>query len=136
MNNFELYLNRYGLHDTFINKVVLTNNGVEFVFREGVYLLDSTGKMTNKTDTCTMDVYICDFDKDSIYQHVEVRKIFKNKIAEIEFKEFLKLLNKNSFKIYLDWYSFFANSMLLTGSIGRYEIEIKITEIEKFFFAF
>ena len=83
-----------------------------------------------------MKIYIDNFDINSMHQHVEIKKIRKSKIIEIEFKVFLKFLEKKDFKIYLDYYSFFAKSILLNGFLGNFEIELKITEIEKITFDF
>ena len=136
MTNFEPCISQFGLHDTTINKVELKNNSIVFDFHNGVYLYDFNRKLTKKTEPCSMNVFINDFNIEKAYEHVEIKQIYKSKIKEIIFQDFLKLLNKNYFQVYLDYYSFFANSILLIGTIQKHEIQIKITEVDRITFDF
>ena len=136
MTHFEAYMKQYGLHDTEINKVEVTCDGIEFAFQSGVYVYDPSGKLPEKTEPCRMKLHIHDFDMDRLYEHTVVKHIYKSKIKEIEFSDFLKLLQKDVFRIYLDYYSFFADSILLIGSVQKGEIQIAITEIDRISFDF
>lgn len=136
MTHFEPCMNQYCLHDTKITNVEIKCDAIEFVFQSGVYLYDSNRRLTEKTGPCSMKVYINDFNIDRIYEHTEIKHIYKSKIKEIKFSDFLKLLSDNEFHIYLDYYSFFADSILLIGSIRKYEIQIVITEINRISFDF
>ena len=122
---------KYALHDTEINKIVCNNKGLELHFVNGVYLLDEKGKETELSNPCRMDITINGFDNTKLYEHITVTKTRKLKVSEIEFYDFLKLLEKNLFKIDIDYYSFFGSSILLKGYVGKYIIELIITEIEK-----
>ena len=136
MTNFEPCISQYGLHDTTINKVELKNNSIVFDFHNGVYLYDFNRKLTEKTDPCSMKIFIIDFNIDKAYEHIEIKHIYKSKIKEMKFQDFLKLFKKNYFQVYLDYYSFFANSILLIGTIQKHEIQMKITEVDRITFDF
>ncbi len=52
-------------------------------------------------------------------------------MKEIEFNDFLKLMERSPFTIYIDYYSTLGPSMLLKGDCGKYAIELSVTETEK-----
>ena len=52
------------------------------------------------------------------------------------FWKFLDLLKKHKFKIYMDYFSFFAKSVLLNGMIGKHKINFIITDVNKIDFIF
>lgn len=122
---------KYALHDTQINKIVCNHQGVELYFENGVYLLDETGKETAPSAPCRLVITINAFDATKIYEHIIVTQFRKSKVTEISFADFLKLLEKNTFDIDMDYYSYFGASILLKGYSGKYEIELAISEIEK-----
>ena len=46
------------------------------------------------------------------------------------------MIKKDNFKIYLDFYSSFAQGLLLKGYCNKYEIELLITEVNDIQFIF
>ena len=105
MTIFEPCISQYGLHDTTINKVEITNNSIVFNFHNGVYLFDFNGRLTEKSGPCNMKVFIKDLNVEKFYEPVEIKDIYKSKIKEMEFQDFLELCNRFSFQVYLDYYS-------------------------------
>lgn len=122
---------KYGLHDTEINAIEFVNGKINLIFNTGVYKLNEEGKETEKTSKCIVALEISGFDKISPWKHITVYKVRKNKFKEISLNDFCEMLKDNEFKIYLDYYCIFAKSMLLKGSLGKFGIEITLTEIEK-----
>ena len=127
---------QYGLHDTVINKITRTNVGIILEFDDGVYLLDDTGKETVLSKKCNLELKINFFDRQKMYEHIEIKRICKKKIEEIEYDEFEALLSKNTFTVYLDYYCPFGDSVLIKGSIGKYGIEFLVTEIAELSYSF
>ena len=127
---------QYGLHDTVINKITRTNVGIILEFDDGVYLLDDTGKETVLSKKCNLELKINFFDRQKMYEHIEIKRICKKKIEKIEYDEFEALLSKNTFTVYLDYYCPFGDSVLIKGSIGKYGIEFVVTEIAELFYSF
>lgn len=120
----------YGLHDTYVNDIIIEENGLTFLFEEGVYILNDTGKETSLSKPCKMCINIEDFDKNSLFEHCLFYKCHKNHFSEVEFSDIKKLLSKYRFVIDLDFYSTFARAISLRGHIGKYLAEIRITEIQ------
>lgn len=131
MKHFEPYISRYCLHDTTVSKVDIKSGCIELGFQKGVYLFDRDGLPTEKTGPCCMKIYVKDLDADRIHQHMEIKRIRNSKIKEADFPDFLNRLSEHGLNIYLDYYSYFANSILLFGSLQKSEIQIRITEIDK-----
>lgn len=139
MKKNDYYFSRYILHDTSINEISQDTGKLYFYINQGVYWIDvnNENESFNKTNSCKIEISIDNLDVDKIYQHIVVKKIYKSKIKEIEFNTFLKLLKYNKeFKIDVDYYSFFAKSLLLKGRVGKYEMELVITEIKDVVFGF
>lgn len=120
----------YGLHDTFINDIIIEENGLIFLFQEGVYVLDDTGKETTLSKPCKMRIYIDDFDSNRLFEHCSFYKCHKNRFSEVDLSEIKKQLSKNRLDIDLDFYSPFARAISIRGCIGKYTVEIRITEIQ------
>ena len=120
----------YGLHDTYINDIIIEENGLTFLFQDGVYTLNDAGKEISLSKPCKMYIKIENFDKNSLFAHCCFYKCHKNHFSEVEFLEFKKLFSKNCFVIDLDFYSPFARAISLRGHIGKYLAEIRITEIQ------
>lgn len=125
---FEKYID-YGLHDTSINDITIEENGLAFIFNGGVYILNDAGKEATLSKPCRMMINIEDFYGDKLFEHCSFYKCHKKRFSEIDFSEVKKLLLKNRFDIDLDFYSPFARAIALKGYIGKYMIEIRITEI-------
>lgn len=127
---------QYGLHDTEINRIKCTDDGIILEFDSGVYLLDDMGHETELSKKCYLELKINDFDRQNMFEHIEIKRIYKNKIEEIEYAEFEKLLSKDTFSVYLDYYCPFGDSLLIKGSIDKYGVEFAVTEIAELSFTF
>lgn len=125
---------QYGLHDTNIHQIEINQNGIIMHFNEGVYLLNEHNKETVLTNACRLYIRIDFFNSQAPYEHIIVSRIYKNKIKEIDIKEFFKYMKLNYFTVDLDFYSNFSNSILLKGYIDKFDFEIIISEIQKFEF--
>lgn len=136
MDTFESSLNQYILHDTVITNVRLTRNSITLVFEDGVFFSKPNSLSLNKTGTCNMNLYVKDFDKNSLYQNLEIKTIDNNVVTDASFDDLAKSIQKSGLKIYLDYYSFFAKSILLIGNTEDFEFEITVTDIEKIDFTF
>lgn len=127
---------KYALHDTEISKVVYNNNfKITFCFKTGIYLLNQIGKEAEKTQQCVLDIFLRS-NADPCLNFIEVKKFYKSRHKDIEFKDFIKLIEKNCFEVISEYYSFFDNSILLKGFIGKYGIELIISEIENITYSF
>lgn len=127
---------QYGLHDTVINRITCTDSGINLEFDDGVYLLDDTGHETVLSKKCCLKLEINFFDRQNMYEHIEIKRIFKNRIKEIEYDEFQALLSNDTFSVYLDYYCPFGDSLLIKGSIDKYGIEFVVTEIAALSYVF
>ncbi len=136
MNNIDEYLYKYGLHDCVVEKVYTQNNSLAFCFNTGVYKLDEKGTETAKTTNCLMLLELEDLDCKQIWKHVEVLKINKNKIYEINFEKFIEDVSKFKFEIDENYLSYFGQSILLDGYAFKNRYQIKISEILKIKFIF
>ena len=131
MNTFESSLNRYVLHDTVITSAKINDGSVSFVFEQGVFFQSLTPLALNRTGSCSMHLYIRDFDKNSLYQNIDIKAIDNGYISDMSFDELLKSIEKGGLRIYLDYYSFFAKSIFIIGNTEDFEFEITVTDIEK-----
>ena len=131
---FEKFI-EYGLHDTSVNDIIIGENGLNFLFQEGVYILNDAGKETTISKPCKMSVNIECFDRNRLFEHCTFYKCYKNRVSEVDFAEIKKLLIKDYFDIDLDFYSPFARAISLRGHIGKYLTEIRITEIQSIEFS-
>lgn len=122
---------KYALHDTEISKIVCNNEGLELHFGKGVYLLNEKGTESELSKPCRLVITINGFDRTRTYEHITVTRTKKSKVTEMDFADFLKLLEKDSLRIDIDYYSFFGASILLKGYLNKCEIELTVTEIEK-----
>lgn len=136
MNTFESSLNQYVLHDTVITSANLNDDSITFVFKQGVFFQSPNQLSLNRTGTCSMHLYIRDFDKNSVYQNIEIKTIDNGFITDTSFDDLSKSIKKGGLKIYLDYYSFFAKSVFIIGNTEDFEFEITVTDIEKIDFAF
>jgi hypothetical protein len=57
-------------------------------------------------------------------------------VTDASFDDLAISMKKGGLKIYLDYYSFFAKSVLLIGNTEDFEFEITVTDIEKIDFTF
>jgi len=127
-------INRYGVHDTVINKITIKNSEVALYFNEGLYLLDKCGRETELMNSaCKVVINIPFLNSDKAYEYVEIIKIRRKKVFELDFKQFVEIIDKSvsGFEIEFDYYSAFAKSLMLNGYIQDFgDIVLKITGIK------
>ncbi len=125
------FLYKYGLHDCIVSKIYIKNNFLVFCFKTGIYNLNEKGVETTKTTNCLMCLDINDLNIERIWEHVEILKVVKNKILEIDYEQFALKVDKDNFKIIDNYLSYFGQSILLDGYISKNRYQIKISEIKK-----
>ena len=126
---FEKFI-EYGLHDTTVNDIIIEENGLAFLFKNGVYILSETDQELFLSKPCLMKIYIDGFDGNRLLEHCSFYKCFKKHFSEVDFSDIKKRLLKSCFDIDLYFYSPFAKAISLRGYIGKYMIEIRVTEIK------
>lgn len=136
MKNIDEYLYKYGLHDCVVERIYVQNNSLVFSFGKGVYNLNENGTETTKTTACLMYLEIEKLNKEQMWEHIEISKINKNKINEIDYEKFIEEVNKYKFDILENYLSYFGNSVLLEGYTSKNRYQIKISEISKIEFNF
>ncbi len=122
---------KYVLHDAEVNNIVCTEDGIELIFDKGVYVKTEQGNDYELLSPCRMIINIKYFDRSKLYEHISIIKHRNFKGKYIEYEDLLKLIEKHSFRIYIDYYSFFADSISLSGDCGDYGINLTITEVDK-----
>ena len=127
---------QYGLHDTEINRIKIAEEGIVLEFDNGVYLLADSGAETTLSKKCYLELKINSFDRQKMYEHINIQLIHKKKIKEIEYREFEEMLAQSSIDVYLDYYCPFADSLLIKGFMKQGEIEFAVTEISELTFVF
>ena len=127
---------QYGLHDTVINRITRTDDGIILEFDNGVYLLDDTEKETVLSKKCYLELKINFFDRQKMYEHICINLIHKRKIKTIEYSEFECMLEKSDIDVSLDYYCPFADSFLIKGNMKQGEIEFVVTEIAELSYSF
>lgn len=131
MEYIDEFLYKYGLHDCIVSKIYIKNNFLVFCFKTGIYNLNEKGVETTKTTNCLMCLEINDLNIERIWEHVEILKVVKNKILEIDYEQFALKVDKDNFKIIDNYLSYFGQSILLDGYISKKRYQIKISEIKK-----
>ena len=127
---------QYGLHDTVINRITRTDDGIILEFDNGVYLLDDMGHESVLSKKCYLELKINSFDRQNMFEHISINLEYKRRLKEIEYAEFEALLSKNTFSVYMDYYCPFGNSLLIKGSIDKYGIEFAVTEVAELTYSF
>lgn len=112
-------------------KFILKITFFVFCFKTGIYNLNEKGVETTKTTNCLMCLEINDLNIERIWEHVEILKVVKNKILEIDYEQFALKVDKDNFKIIDNYLSYFGQSILLDGYISKNRYQIKISEIKK-----
>ncbi len=136
MKNIDEYLYKYGLHDCVVEKIYVHNNLFIFCFNTGVYNLNEKGTETKKTTNCLMCLEIEDLNTEKMWEHIEISKIAKNKISEIDYTRFTEEVEKFNFEIIEYYISYFGQSILIDGYSSRNRYQIKVSEIKKIEFNF
>ena len=136
MENIDKYLYKYGLHDCVVEKIYVQNNALVFCFNMGIYNLNEKGTETTKTTSCLMFLEIEDLKVEQMWEHIEISKINKNRISEIDYEKFIGEVEKFKFEIMENYLSYFGNSILLEGYTSKNRYQIKVSEISKIEFNF
>lgn len=136
MKKIDEYLYKYGLHDCVVERIYVQNNSLAFCFNTGVYNLNEKGAETTKTTSCLMCLEIEDLNTEQMWEHIEILKIAKNKICEIDYEEFVEEVDKFKFEIIENYLSYFGQSVLLDGYTSKRRYQIKVSEIAKIEFDF
>ncbi|MDE6356400.1 MAG: hypothetical protein K2L67_04060 [Clostridia bacterium] len=98
--------------------------------------MNKDGKETEKTQKCMMSLKISGFNPIAAYEHITVYRFKGTKFKEISFNDFCELVKANGFEIHLDYYCDFAKSILLKGDMGKFGIEISLTEVAEINYIF
>ena len=136
MKNIYEYLYKYCLHDCVVEKINVQNNFLIFCFNTGIYNLNENSAETVKTSTCLMCLEIEGLNTKQIWEHIEISKIDKNRICEIEYDKFVEEVDKFKFEIIENYLSCFGQSILLDGYVSAKRYQFKVTEIKKIEFKF
>lgn len=136
MENIDEYLYKYGLHDCVVERIYVQNNSLVFCFGTGVYNLNEKGTETIKTNECLMCLELEKLNKEQMWEHIEILKIHKNTINDIDYEEFVEEVDKYKFDIEGNYLSYFGNGILIEGYILKNRYQIKISEISKIEFNF
>ncbi len=136
MKSIDEYLYKYSLHDCVVERIYVENNALVLCFNTGIYNLNEKGTETIKTTRCLMCLEIEDLNIEQMWQHVEVSKINKNRISEVDYKKFVEEVDKFSFEIIENYLSYFGQSILLDGYTSKNRYQIKVSEIIKIDFDF
>lgn len=129
MNKIFDALTQYGLHDTKIDRITLEGNSIIFEFDNGVYGLSASGKEMALTDKCRLKIVVDIAAATELENYVDIRRSFKNRIQELSTKELTEFVDKYYFDVHNLYFSAFNNEALIVGGIGKYGIEIYISDI-------
>src|SRR5690554_3283848 len=128
MNFLSNELSKYILHECIIDEITNEESNIKFIFNNGIYSINE--EITTLTNKCIMEFILPSFNIDEAYEYISVRLFYKKRVKEVEYMDLVKLLSKNKFKVYLDYYSEHAQSILLKGTLKNYEVELIITDIK------
>lgn len=136
MTGFDEYLYKYCLHDCLLNEILIQNDKMVFYFLSGIYETNPFGKEIKLTTRCRMVLEIEETDKERIFNHIEIIRILKKKVKDIDFKKFVVNLRQNKMDIDMNYYSRFCNTILIKGYINRDRYEMTISDVRKVEFLF
>ena len=126
--------NKYTLHECIIDEIINEESSIKFIFNSGIYSINE--EATTRTNKCVMEFVLPSFNIDEAYEYISVKFFYKKRIKRFQYMNLLKLLSKNKFKVYMDYYSELAQSILLIGTLKNYEVELIITDIKDIKFNF
>lgn len=129
MNKVYEALTQYGLHDTKIDRITPKGNSVVFEFNNGVYGLSAFGKETELTGKCSLKITVDIAATAEIENYVNIRRSFKNRTKELTITELTVLVDKYGIIVDNLYFSAFSNEVLIVGGIGKYGIDIYISDI-------
>lgn len=134
--NIEKINTKYCLHDCIINKIKIKDSFLILYSNKGIYELETALKTYKIVENCNIIMNIDNLNEKKIYEHISINLFKKNTRKDLSFNKFCEMVNKYTFKIYLDFYSNFAKGVLLKGCCKKYEIEFLITEVNDMQFIF
>lgn len=134
--NIEKINEKYCLHDCVINKIGIKDSALILYADKGIYEFDVNIGTHKIRENCDIIIKIDNLNEKESYEHISIYLFKKNVRKDISFKKFCEMIKKDNFKIYLDFYSSFAQGLLLKGYCNKYEIELLITEINDIQFIF
>lgn len=129
MNKVYEALTQYGLHDTKIDRIILDGNSIIFEFNDGVYGLSASGKEIALTGKCSLKITADIAATPELENYVNVCRSLKNRTKELTITELTELVDKYGFNVDNLYFSAFNNEVLIVGGIGKYGIEIYISDI-------
>lgn len=129
MNKIFDALTQYGLHDTKIDRITLEGNSIIFEFDNGVYGLSASGKEMALTGKCSLKITVDIASTAELENYVNVCRSLKNRTKELTITELTELVDKYCFNVDNLYFSVFNNEVLIVGGIGKYGIEIYISDI-------
>lgn len=127
---------QYGLHDTEVTEILINDNKIKFVFFNGVYYLDRTGREVSLTPKCIFCITVNTLYGSNSIDCVEIQVITSQKLCFLEFDDLTRYLKNDSLIIQNIYYSRFNDSVLIDCSIGRKQIIIRIENCIDFNFTF
>lgn len=134
--NIEKINEKYCLHDCVINKIGIKDSTLILCAEKGIYEFDVNISTYKIRGNCNIHIKIDNLNEKESYEHIFVYLFRKNVRKDITFNKFCEIVKNDDFKIYLDFYSSFAQGLLLKGYCGKYEIELLITEVNDIQFIF
>lgn len=134
--NIEKINGKYCLHDCVINNVEIKDSTLILCAAKGVYEFDVNIGTHKIRENCNILITIDGLSEKESYEHISVNLFKKSVRKDISFNKFRGMVKNNNFKIYLDFYSNFAQGLLLKGFCDKYEIELLITEVNDINFIF
>ena len=126
----------YCLHDCIINKIEIINSSLVLHINDGLYNQQKKLSETKTTQSCRIDIQIDNLIEQEAYEHISINVFKRNFRKNISFYKLAKMINDNNLRIYLDFYSDFANGLLIKGFCNKMEIELLITEINSIKYIF
>lgn len=114
----------YGFHDTEINEIILFDNYIKLVFKNGIYKLDENSKEKAKTFETDLIIGVNAKYCFSIENAIDV--IINRKKQKYDIFSIIKKINSSSVRVHCIYYSNFNNTLLIEGDFGNYFILIKI----------
>lgn len=130
MNNIFEKLLQYGFHDTYITAIEIGTFEIKLEFKEGIYLLDESGRERNLSKSLMIIMKINSSFVDTPKDVLEIRE-YVNKMKYLEYLTFEKYFEKDKFEILMLYYSNFNNSILIEGGICNKQIMFSIEDIEE-----
>lgn len=117
----------YIFHDCFVDKISLDGSQIIFFFNRGLYVFNGIDDYDYKKGKLVIE---CERSQQSFDGNISVYEFVRDKRKRIDIMKFISSLNKNGFKIYMDFYSDFGNALYVQGELNDIETELTITEIK------